>query len=996
MTSTMNSAEDDPRAQLAVGLAALRAAVGGPSYRDLHLLLKAVRKVPVSAGTLRNAEKNIGMPKLATVIQFVTACRHVAENNDLGLDPSLFAPDTWTGLWRKINAPVDTALEVEIAVTKSVAREDDIDMARWSAQLSDDRDVSGPVHPLPEVTDPSVLEVHRPILVDEEVRDDSQQVNAVGALGIVDATARHHETALPLPEPITTSLPSAPRAFVGRGPELRQILDSAARERVVSIHAIDGMAGIGKTALAIRAAHDLAGRFPDGQYFIELHAHTPGQPAADPSEVLAGLLIELGLNPHNIPDTLTGRRDLWRHRLANRKVLVVLDDAASRSQVEPLLPSGPDCLALITSRHRLLLLPDMRPLPLEVLDPQAATDLFLTVAHRDSKDDGERHVAMRIAEVCGYLPLAIGLVAGRVAHRPGWTAAEIGELAEEFAAATDRLTAVDTADDPVVRAGFDLSYRDLPSQRQLLFRRLGLHPGPDLDAYVAAAVAGIDLATARRELDALYTDHLLDETARGRYRMHDLLRDYAHSVTFHDSTTNNTWAVNQLLDYYQHTATHADRWLTVRTRPADDKAAIPAGGTAGGVVVRDFGDQSQALAWMRAERANLLACVELTAGRDPARMVALTAAMAGLLDREGPWTLAARLHHRAANTAHRLSDRLEEANALSEIAYAGWFSNNIKETAELHQRALALYRVLGNRLGQANSLNGLGWARREEGNTGLAIDLYQRALTLYRDIGDGLGEGMVLNNLGRLRRFTGDNEQAADLYQQALTLYCDLNNSQGQAHALVNLGSLRADTGDREQAADLYQQALTLYRGVGDRQSQSLPLTGLAEMHYETGDYSQAAELVREALALDRDIGNRNWEALDLRLLGAVCLATGDNGQAAEMFQAALAIHREAGYRLGDAEELNRLGQLLLAASEPGQALTAFADALELAREAGSQLEQARALEGAGRCRAGLGDNPAAVSDLSAAVAIYRRIGAPEADSAAGHLAELEANPSQG
>ncbi|MEV6341258.1 tetratricopeptide repeat protein [Nocardia vinacea] len=959
MTSMMNSAEDDPRVQLAAGLAALRAAVGGPSYRELHLILKAVRKVPVSAGTLRNAEKNTGMPKLATVIQFVTACRYVAENNDLGLDASHFAPDTWVGLWQKINALAETELEVEITETKSVARDADTGTVRQFAQFGDDRDVTGLVHPLREITDPSVLEVHPPITVDEEAREDSKQVNDVDAnLGIINATTRHHGSALPLREPITTSLPSAPRAFVGRDPELRQILDAAVRQRVVSIQAIDGMAGIGKTALAIRAAHDLAGRFPDGQYFIELHAHTTGQPAADPSEVLAGLLIELGLNPHNIPDTLTARRDLWRHRLADKKVLVVLDDAASRSQVEPLLPSGPDCLTLITSRHRLLLLPDMQPLPLEVLDPRAATDLFLTVAHRDPQGSGERDVATRIAEVCGYLPLAIGLVAGRVAHRPGWTAAEIGELAEEFAAATDRLTALDTADDPVVRAGFDLSYRDLPPQRQLLFRRLGLHPGPDLDAYAAAAVAGTDPTTASRELDALYTDHLLDETARGRYRMHDLLRDYAHSLTIHDSTTDNTRAMDRLLDYYQHTATHADRWLTVRTRPTDDQTAIPPGGTTGGVAVRDFGDQSQALVWMRAERANLLACVEFIAERDPVRMVAITAVMAGLLDREGPWPLAARLHHRAANTAHRLGDRLEEANALSEIAYAGWFSNNIKRTAELHQRALAIYRDLGNRLGQANSLNGLGWARREEGDTGQAIDLYQRALTLYRDIGDGPGEGMVLNNLGRLHRFTGDNKQAADLYQQALTLYRDLHNSQGQAHALVNLGSLCTATGDNEQAADLYQQALTLYRGVGDRQSQSLPLAGLAEMHYETGNYAQAAELAREALALDRDIGNRSWEALDLRILGVVCLATGDRGQAAEMFRQALAIHRETGDRLENAKELNRIGQLLLATGEPGQALTAFTDAHELAREAGSQLEQARALDGASRCRARLGNIP--------------------------------------
>ncbi|QBS41319.1 tetratricopeptide repeat protein [Nocardia sp. CS682] len=857
--------------------------------------------------------------------------------------------------------------------------------------------------------------------------DDARQANMRDNLGLVDMSIRY-EAQPTLPEPITSSLPIATRALVGRDRELQQILNAADRQRAVSIHAIDGMAGVGKTALAVRAAYELAARFPDGQFFVELDAYTPGRQAADPSDVLASLLIELGLDPRSIPDTLTGRRDLWRHRLANRKVLVILDDAANRDQIEPLLPSGPGCLTLITSRHRLLLLPDMQPLELNVLKPDLAAELFLTVARRSPEDRSERDVAARIAQLCGCLPLAIMLVAGRMAHHPDWTVAEVTELAQELEEATDRLTELD-ANDRIVRAAFDLSYQNLSPERQLLFRRLGLHPGPDVDAYVVVALVGVDLATAKRELGALHTDHHLDEPARGRYRLHDLLRDYARALVGDDPADDNSRAVDRLLDYYLRAAAHADRRVARRTRPTSD-GDTAASAAAGGVVGQEFGDQMQALAWMRVERANLLAILEYTVDWDLARMIALTGSMAGLLDRDGPWSLAGRLHQRAAEAAQRIGDRRGEATGLTDLGLVWRLIGDYEQSADLLQQGLTIYQEIGDRLGQANALTHLGVVRRRIGDYLQAAALHEQGLTLYQEIGDGLGQANALTDLGFVLRETGDHEraaslheqalilyrdlrnhlgeanaltdlglvrreagdygQAATLHEQALTLYRDIRDRRGEAIALIDLGLVRREAGDYGQAATLYEQALTLYQEVGDRHGQAQALTGLGYVRRETGDYVQAADLLERALALNREIGSRHDQADTLGNLGYLHEKTGDYQRAAALHEHALTLYRGIGGRLGQAEELNGLGRVLLTTGKPGEALTAFTDALGLAREIGHHLQQARALDGAAHCRADLNDIPAAIAGLTAAVELYRRLGVPEADSAAECLAELE------
>ncbi|MBF6328873.1 ATP-binding protein [Nocardia transvalensis] len=832
------------------------------------------------------------------------------------------------------------------------------------------------------------------------------------------------------PPPVAArTLPRDVDTLMGREEQLRRIVQETESGRVVSIHAIDGMPGVGKTALAIRAAHELVSRFPDGQYFVELHAHTPGQPVADPSEVLAGLLTGLGIDPRSLPDTLEGRRNLWRDRLAGKRILLVLDDAHGPAQIEPLLPTGSGSATIVTSRRRLVALDGAMPLALDVLDPDSAVSLFATLAHRSITGDteqaaAERAAAERIVELCGYLPLAIVLLAGRLAHRNAWS---ITDLAEMFTDTADRLAELETTD-RAVQAAFELSFRDLPVEQQVVFRLLGLHPGTEFDLWAVAALADIPLEIARRHLEALYTDHLVEETRPGRYRLHDLLREFARTLAASAPTADNAAAVVRLLDYYQHTAANADQWLARYTRPADDRTTSPAG-PGGGVAVREFGDQMRASAWLRAERANLLGCLEYTADHDPARMIGLTDVITGLLNRDGPWPLAKRLHHRAAETAGRLGHRLGQANALNNLGHLCQLTADYERAADLYERALTRYRDLGDRRGEANALNNLGVVCYLTGDYGRAAALSNQALTRYRDLGDRRGEANALNNLGLERRATGDYGRAGDLFQQALAHYRNLGDRRGEANSLDSLGFARWATGDYGEAGDLFQQALAHYRDLGDRRGEAVALddlgitrlaTGdygeagdlfqqalarfrdlgdrlgeadalayLGQVRRETGYYEQAADLFQQALALHRDIGNRHNQADALGNLGTLHERTGDHKQAADLHRQALTIYRDIGSRHGEAEELNGIGRVLLATGEPGKALTAFTDALGLAREVGSHLEQARALEGTARSRAVLGDIAAAVTDLDAAVEIYRRLRAPEAEPAAAYLAEL-------
>jgi class 3 adenylate cyclase len=362
----------------------------------------------------------------------------------------------------------------------------------------------------------------------------------------------------------TRTLPRDVASFTGRQQELQELVDAAADAGgVVGIHAIGGMAGVGKTAFAVHAAHRLAARFPAGQIFLPLHGHTPGQQPVDPADALASLLLTAGVAAGQIPPGLEARMALWRDRLAGRRLLLILDDAADSEQVRPLLPGTGGSLVLVTSRRHLTALEDATAVSLDTLPPGEAAGLLVRLAGRAGLGPDEPAVG-EITGLCGYLPLAIGMVARQLYHHPAWTAAG---RAAELAAAVDRLELMAT-ENLSVAAAFDLSYAELTGHQQRLFRRLGLHPGADIDGYAAAALDGTGLAAARRGLQALYDQYLLTEPAAGRYRMHDLIRAHARALAGRlDPDRDRERATGRLLDYYQHTAARAGALITRQARP---------------------------------------------------------------------------------------------------------------------------------------------------------------------------------------------------------------------------------------------------------------------------------------------------------------------------------------------------------------------------------------------------------------------------------------------
>jgi tetratricopeptide (TPR) repeat protein/transcriptional regulator with XRE-family HTH domain len=779
----------------------------------------------------------------------------------------------------------------------------------------------------------------------------------------------------------TRTLPRDVASFTGRQREMEQLAEAAAGAGgVVGIHAIGGMAGVGKTAFAVHAAHRLSDRFPGGQIFLPLHGHTPGHAPVDPADALASLLLTAGVPAAQIPEGLEARMALWRDRLAERQLLLILDDAADSEQVRPLLPGTGGSLVLVTSRRHLSALEDATAVSLDTLPPDQAAELLVRLAGRTGLSPDDPAVG-EITRLCGFLPLAIGMVARQLHHHPAWS---LAGRAAELAAAVDRLELM-TTEDLSVAAAFNLSYAELTEDQQRLFRRFGLHPGADIDGYAAAALDGTGLAAARRGLEALYDQYLLSEPAAGRYRMHDLIRTHARTLASRvDPGSDQELATARLLDYYQHTAARADALLTRRTRPtpAAEDGAIPA-------AVPTLDDREQALAWARAERASLLACLDYATGTGQhARVIALTAGLAGLLRSDGPWAEAIIRHTAAIQAARDLGDRLGQAGAVSELGLVRRLTGDYPAAAQTLEQALGIYRDLGDRLGQAGVLGDLGLVWRTTGDYPAAAQAHEQALGIYRDLGHRLGQANALSYLSDVRVATGEYPAAAQALEQALGIYRDLGDRLGQANALFVLGVVRRVTGEYPAAAQALEQALEIYRDIGHRLGQANALNYLAVVRRATGDYPAAAQAHEQALGIYRDIGDRLGQANALNDLGVVRRATGEYPAAAQAHEQALGIYRDIGNRDGEAEALNNVGALHWVSGDLVQSEGCYQQALDLARAIASSWNEAYALAGLGRCATAAGHVTQAEVLLRQALEIFQRIGAAEAPDV---LAELDA-----
>ena len=700
---------------------------------------------------------------------------------------------------------------------------------------------------------------------------------------------------------VTQALPRDLAAFTGRQAELARLLGglgaAAGGGGVVSIHAIDGMAGVGKTTFAVHAAHQLTGAFPDGQFFVPLHAHTAGHSPVDPADALGSLLLTAGVPAALIPPGAEVRAGRWRDLVAGKKILLLLDDAASHEQIRPLLPGTRGSLVLVTSRRRLTALEDATVISLDVLPSGEATALLARLAARPGLRPGDSAVG-EIARLCGHLPLAIGMIASQLRHHPARTP---DQLADDLAAARDRL-ALMRAENLSVASAFDLSYTDLTETQQRLFRRLGLIPGPTFDAYATAALDGSSPDAARHHLDELYDQHLITEPAPGRYRLHDLLRQHARTLAATDNPAETDAATGRLLNYYLHTAATASQriptWTTVHDSqlPGDPPAHSPCLPTL-----------EQAAAWLETERGNLHAAAGHAAATGRVvHAVQIPAAVGGFLRAQGHWDQAAALHRAAAATARQAGDRHGQALALQQLGILGWMTGNLQAAAAHLSQAADLYGEIADQPGQAYTLDHLGVVYQLTGDYPAALASRQQALMLARRSGDQLAESVALTHLGWVQHLTGRLPEAAASLEQALTLARGLGHQLAEADALSHLGRVQVDTGDYPAAAASLKQSLALYRDLGHRPFQATALNGLGELATRTSATQQARDHHAKALTIARDTGMPFEEARALEGIGHSHLHDGNPSHAAPHFRQALAI-----YQRTDTPSAQRVQQIL-------------------------------------------------------------------------------------
>jgi tetratricopeptide (TPR) repeat protein len=742
---------------------------------------------------------------------------------------------------------------------------------------------------------------------------------------------------------VQDTLPQDLVGFTGRTAELdrlRRALHQGQQDGgAVVISTIAGMAGVGKTQLAIHAGHLLSQEKPfDRVLFVNLRGFhpDPAQPPADPAAVLDGFLRLLGVPGQKIPHDLPARTASYRDRLAGTRTLVVLDNAANEDQVRPLLPATPGCPVLVTSRHSLTDLHPATHLTVDVFTPDEAL-AFLTRDVRQVPVGDDPDAAARIAHSCGYLPLALGLVAGHIRGTPGWTLTDHADRLDERH--RDRHL------DAGVQLALDLSYQHLPTDRQRLLRLLALHPGQDLDSYAAAALADSDIPTTQAHLNHLCRDHLLQHGAPGRYTLHDLVRAYATSRSSdEDPPPQRHAALTRLFDYYL--ATTATATATLHPAQAHRRPRIPPTDTPTPALV----DPDTALTWLDTERPTLIAVAAHTATHGwPTHTIRLSSTLYRYLN-GGYLTDALTIHGHARHAAHHTGDPT----------------------------------------GQAHTLTNLGVVHLWLGRHGPAAKCLQQALGLFRQTGDLVGQARALNKLGNVEQRLGHYQPATQHFQQALALYRQAGDRTGQARTLGNLGTVEERLGRYRLAIDRYEQALGLFRDTGDRTGEAWTLNNLGDAEGRLGRYGPAAEHLQQALTQYRRLGSRAGEAWTLDNLGTLHRYLGQPAEAIEHHQQALAIHRKTGDRGGEVWALNGIGEATHTASQPASALTHHAAALAIAADISDRRQQARAHTGLGHTHHTLG-NPARARDhYQHALNLYTNLGTPQANQIRIHLTTIE------
>ncbi|WP_433271446.1 BTAD domain-containing putative transcriptional regulator [Actinosynnema sp. CS-041913] len=659
-----------------------------------------------------------------------------------------------------------------------------------------------------------------------------------------DLTTPTGTTAVAAVSAVPRQLPAPPRLFTGRTDEIAVLTKAVeAADTTVVISALAGTGGIGKTWLALHWAHHHLDRFPDGQLFVDLHGFSPTGPPTAPEEALRGFLSVLGVAPDRIPTVLDAQAALFRSLVADRRMLIVLDNAATPDQVVPLLPGTPTCTVLVTSRNRLPALiarHGAQPLPLDVLTDSEAHALLVAALGAERVAADEPAIAELIA-LCGGFPLALGLIAARI--HPRLTAAEaVAELRESGLDALDD-------DDPTASLPAVLSWslRHLTEQQRTAFALLGIAPGPDIGLPAATSLTGLPERDTRAVLRALADASLIDPHPGGRYTMHDVVRAYATTVADTLPEPVRLSSLERVVDFYLHTAHTAHRLMA-------PYAEIQLDPPAPGAQPHPLPDQQTVLAWLDTELPHLLAAQHTAAVHRRHHVVYhLAFSLTTYLQRRGHRHDDLAVWRIALDAAEHLPDPTTRIFAHRYLGRAHIRLDQHEEAiAHLHQ-ALALAEHHDDTVRQASSHQDLALAWEQRGDIRQALEHARHALDLFRTLDNPMGEAAALNGVGWFAAQLGDFDTARDHCQAALTLVRRHHAPDGEAATLDSLGFIDHRAGDHRQAIDHYHQALALFRTLGNTYEIADTLDRLGHPHTALGHHDEAREVWREALALYRE-----------------------------------------------------------------------------------------------------------------------------------------------
>jgi transcriptional regulator with XRE-family HTH domain/tetratricopeptide (TPR) repeat protein len=652
-------------------------------------------------------------------------------------------------------------------------------------------------------------------------------------------------------------LPPSVAHFAGRAAELatldqwlgRGTHDGTGGALVIS--AIGGMAGVGKTALALRWAHQVAGEFPDGQLYVNLRGYDPGGQPADAAVVLRRFLDALGAAPGSVPTDLDEQVSLYRSLLAGRRMLIMADNASDAAQVRPLLPGSPGCLVLVTTRSPLTGLAaadGARVLNLEILTAAEAAELLSARLGAD-RVAAEPDAVADLIRLCGHLPLALALAAARAAES-NWP---LAHLAAELRDGHRRLAALGVNDAAAdVRSVFSWSYRKLSSAAARMFRLLGVHPGPDISVPAAASLAGVPRTRALGMMEQLTAVSLISELSPGRFGLHDLLRAYAADQAGKGKQGHRA-AVCRMRDHYLHTANSAARFID------SSEEIVPTGPPRQGVTPEVILDGDQALSWFRTEHKVLLAVTAQAAGPAPdGHAWQLPCALAPFLDRAGQWHELIYCQNTALACAERLGDLPSQART---HRYLGRAQRNLGHTRDARAHfatAAALSHRLSDHRGEARAWIGFSASCESMDQLPESLSSSLRALALAESAGDLVLQAKASNNVGYDYAMLGDPGQGLVYCRRALNLLRQISNPFLEAHTWDSVGYINCQMGDYHRAITSYRRAVALFRQTGAPFLAAQSLTQLGDIYATASALQQAHDTWQQALAILDNLAHPN------------------------------------------------------------------------------------------------------------------------------------------